>query len=282
MAVAAVLFGTSGSAARLGAPDLDPAVVAAWRVLIGGAVLLVVSCLLGCSPWRYRVRVHQLLLGSGTVAGFQLAFFSAVERLGVAQATVLAIVTAPIAAALTDHARGRAALTARWSLGVLIAGVGVTLMSNGSWTLDPVGVSLSVTAGCCFLVYASVLRTLRTDRPDIAAVATVFGGATPLALVGLLFARGRAPDTMSATMTVLYLGATATAIAYLLWTYALRHLSVRDTVLITMVEPVTATILASVVLDDPMSAITIAGIAAVSAGICHRLLHRRTPDKSSR
>ena len=72
---------------------------------------------------------------------------------------------------------------------------------------------------------------------------------------------------MVSGQSVLYLGAIATAIAYLLWTYALRHLSVRDSVLITMVEPVTATILANVMLDEPMSAITIAGIAAVSAGI---------------
>ncbi|HEY3485810.1 MAG TPA: EamA family transporter, partial [Ilumatobacteraceae bacterium] len=175
--------------------------------------------------------------------------------------------TAPVAAALADHVLGRARLTRGWVAGVAIAVAGVVVMSGGSWSLDALGWTLAIAAGCCFPVYASVLRELRSDRSELAAAATVFGGAVPLAVAGLVLTGADAPALGSESFTVLYLGLAATALAYLLWTYGLRLLTVRDTVLITMVEPITAAVLASVLVGERMSISGVVGIAAVAVGI---------------
>jgi len=189
----------------------------------------------GCAPWRFAARPATVLLGSGTVVAFQAGYFAAVERLGVAQATVVTIAAGPIAAGVLDHCRGRASMTRRWAAGAGLTVAGVAVMSSGGWSIDATGWALAVMAGCGFPVYGEVLRALGADRPRLAAV--------------------------------LYLGLVATAAAYLLWAYGLRTLPLRDTVLITMLEPVTAVLLAAAFLGEVTTLSTVVGIAAVLAGI---------------
>jgi DME family drug/metabolite transporter len=265
--MAAVLFGTSGTAARMASPVLGSAALATWRVIVGGTALVAVSWAVGCAPWRYPARAGTVLLGSATVVGFQLCYFAAVGRLGVTQATVLTISIAPVAAGVSDHVRGRARLTTRWAAGVTVAVAGVAVMGNGSWRLDTSGWVAAVLAGCCFPIYAGVLRTLATDRPGIAAVASVFGGAVPLAAVGLLASGAAAVPAVDDLPVVTYVGLVATAAAYVLWNFGLRALTVRDTVLITMVEPVTAAVLAATVLGEPLPPAGLVGIAAILLGL---------------
>ncbi|MGQ0574189.1 MAG: DMT family transporter [Pseudonocardia sp.] len=272
VAVAAALFGTSATVAQRYAPGLDAGSVAAWRLVVGGTVLVVAAWVASCAPWRFparglSTRPWTVLLGAGAVVAFQVGYFAAVERLGVGQATVLTIATSPIAAGLADHARGQAGLTGRWAAGVILAVAGIALLGGAGWTVDPAGWALAIAAGCCFPVYGAVLRALGRDRPGLAAVATVFGVAVLPAAAGLAFT-GYASLPAAADLGALaYLGVVATAVAYLLWIYGLRTLSVRDTVLVTMLEPVTAVLLAAAVLGETLPAAGVAGIAAVVAGI---------------
>lgn len=267
VAVAAALFGTSATVAQLHAPALEPVSIAAWRLIVGGTALVVASWAAGCAPWRFAARPATVLLGSGTVVAFQAGYFAAVERLGVAQATVVTIAAGPIAAGVLDHCRGRASMTGRWAAGAGLTVAGVAVMSSGGWSTDATGWALAILAGCGFPVYGEVLRTLGADRPGLAAVATVFGGAVPLAAVGVLFTDLAAVPAVGDLGAVLYLGLVATAAAYLLWAYGLRTLPVRDTVLITMLEPVTAVLLAAAFLGEVITLSAVVGIAAVLAGI---------------
>ncbi|MGD9996712.1 MAG: DMT family transporter [Ilumatobacteraceae bacterium] len=266
VAAAACLFGTASVATRLQASTTDPMVLAGWRVAVGGCALVALSWVAGCPPWRRRAPVASVALGAISVVGFQVAFFTAVDRLGVTQATVLTIGTGPIAAGVMDHVRGRASLTRRWLGGVGSAIVGVALVAGGSWHPIWFGWLSAITAGTAFPVYAGVIRDLSSERSHLTAVATVFGGAAPLAAIVAVQAREPMP-TGGELVALAYVGLVATALAYALWSSALRTIPVRDTVAITMLEPVTAAILAAAFLGETLRVAAVVGMLAVVGGV---------------
>src|SRR4051794_21306434 len=85
--IAAVLFGTTGTARALG-PDISPLGVGASRIAVGAALLAIVPAVLArraatpSQPRRWSIRV--VLAGGVGVAGYQLSFFAAVADTGVA------------------------------------------------------------------------------------------------------------------------------------------------------------------------------------------------------
>jgi DME family drug/metabolite transporter len=236
---AALLFGTSGVATRLFAPDLPPATAAGWRIVIGGGLLVLISVVAGRPPWRCSLRRWSIVVGALAFLGFQLGFFLAIGRLGVATATVVAIGTGPIVAGLLDRVLRGTALRGRWWVGVALAIAGIAVMTGANGvTLDPMGVASAVAAGCCFPVFGDAIRDLLADRPPLTAIATVFGAAILPAVV-LLGVAGTDPmDTDGTTTALLYLGVVTIATAYLLWSTGLATLTLGDAVTLTMLEPV--------------------------------------------
>src|SRR3954466_6936345 len=91
--LAAVAFGTTGTARALG-PDASPVAVGAARVIVGAALLGLVAwrgAPRADAPWSRRA----LLAGAIGIAVYQLAFFAAVRDTGVAVGTVVALGSAP-------------------------------------------------------------------------------------------------------------------------------------------------------------------------------------------
>jgi drug/metabolite transporter, DME family len=58
-----------------------------------------------------------------------------------------------------------------------------------------------------------------------------------------------------------------TAIAYALWSAGLAHLTLANTVTLTMLEPVAATVMAIAILGEPAGPTNILGIATTLAGV---------------
>src|SRR3954463_12931924 len=88
--LAAVCFGTTGTAQALGPDGLAPAGGGAARILVGGALLV----LLGGTAIRHLPR-PTLLFAAAAVATYQLSFFAAVADTGVAVGTIVAIGSGP-------------------------------------------------------------------------------------------------------------------------------------------------------------------------------------------
>ncbi|MFN8052670.1 MAG: DMT family transporter [Acidimicrobiales bacterium] len=283
MAVAAVLFGTSGVARGLGPDGADPVAVGAWRVVIGGLVLVVVAAFgrrpaapagPATVPTITRDRWWIALGGIATV-GYQLAFFAAVDRVGVGPAAVVTIGTGPIVAGLAEWVVSRRAPAATRMVGVAVALAGIVVLSGTGGGAPHVhgaaiaGWLFAVTAGCCYPVYGLATQRLMTSRPPLTAVATVFGVgaalATPVAVVATV------ADTSTwgwrGVAMVAYLGVVATGLAYALWALGLARLSLGDTVALTLAEPVAAVLLAAVVLDEPLGAVRVAGMLVVLIGV---------------
>ncbi len=92
---AAVLWGTAGTAQALAPPGFDPKVIGALRLLVGGIALLILALYrreLGrLGEWRWR----SVLLAAFFTASYQLCFFAAVAKTGVAVGTMVSIGSAP-------------------------------------------------------------------------------------------------------------------------------------------------------------------------------------------
>ncbi len=267
VALAAVLFATTGTAAELGPDSLSPQAAGAWRALIGGIGLL---------GWmwvrRRRIPIRSLdwrwaLLGGIAVAGYQLTFFDAVSRTGVAVGTLVTIGTGPIVAGVIDLVVTRRPPSARWATGAAFAIAGVALLTLDAAEIETIGVGLALIAGTTFPVYGlAAQRLMRQVEPD-AAIGVVFGVGAALLAPLAIGSGSEALASAESILTVAYLGIFTLSIAYVLWGAGLKRLTLGVVVVVTLLEPAVASLLGVVVLGEPFTAALLIGVTLVGAGV---------------
>src|SRR4051794_17094348 len=207
--VAAVLFGTTGTARALG-PDISPLGVGAARIAVGAALLALVAALLSRRGTRTaRWRLRPILLGGAGVAAYQLSFFAAVADTGVAVGTVVAIGSAPVFAGLLSRVTAGAPLDARWTActALATAGVGILVASGGGGgAVSAPGVLLALGAGLGYAGYTVAAKRLLDDGHQPEAVMARTFGAGALMLLPVLPATGFAAfSSPGAALLAVYL-----------------------------------------------------------------------------
>ena len=276
--LAALCFGTTGTAQALGAHGASPLTVGAVRVALGAALLLLAVRLVAERDAAARLARGPLVVGGLGVAGYQLCFFAAVDGTGVAVGTVVALGSAPAFAGLggwlVDGTRpGRA-----WAVATGLAGVGVALMalSGSAAEVSAPGVALALGAGASYAVFTLASKRLLDAG---AAVERVMAGVFTLGAVLLVpvLAVGDLGWLASAEglAMALWLGAVPTALAYVLFARGLRLLPAGEVATLTLAEPVTAAALGAIVLDERPGPLAVTGIALVIAGLAVLALRGR-------
>lgn len=276
--LAAVLFGTTGTAQALGPDGLSPLGVGAGRIAVGGLLLVLVAVAAGelrsVRTWPPGI-VGLLALG---VAGYQLAFFAAVQQAGVAVGTIVTIGSAPAFTGLVGALLGQGRPDARWAGATALAVLGVVLIAGGGdGSVRTGGVLLALLAAASYAVYTvAAKRLLDAGRPPVAVMAVGFGlGALLLApLVPTLATTAGA----GGWLVVLYLGVLPTAAAYVLFARGLRHLPAATVATLTLAEPVVAAALGVALLGEAVTIARVAGAALILAGLA--LLARSEPADS--
>jgi DME family drug/metabolite transporter len=263
--LAAICFGTTGTAQAIG-PGASPVAVGAARIVFGGLLLALLA-----RGLRVRLpRVGRGLIGMAcAVAVYQLSFFAAVRLTGVAVGTVVAIGTGPAAAGLLGRLVNGERLSARWAQATALAAAGVLLLAgHGGGSVDPAGVALAVTSGVGYATYTVLTkRTLAAGEAPEGVMAAGFGGAGLLLAPALILAGPDFLATPGGVAMAAYLAAVPTALAYVLFSRGLRHLSSGETATIVLAEPLTAAILGIVALGEHPSAAAGAGALLVLAGL---------------
>jgi len=273
--LAAVCFGTTGTAQALG-PSADPLAVGSARIIVGGALLLLCARLLRAALPRRPLVIGAIAVA---IAIYQLAFFAAVDQTGVAVGTVVAIGSGPAVAGLLGALVNGERLTARWAAATTLAAVGVILLvaaGGGEASIDIGGILLAVLAGSGYATYTVMAkRLLDHGAAPIGVMAAGFASAGVLLVPVLLGAGPSFLGEPGGLALALYLGAVPTALAYVLFARGLRHLSSGETTTIVLAEPLTAVALGVAVLGEQPGAIAIAGAALVLAGLAVLALPRR-------
>jgi drug/metabolite transporter, DME family len=127
--IAAVLFGTTGTAQALG-PEIEPLAVGTARIAVGAALLVLVA--LASGRFRLGGADRRLILFSGAcVAAYQATFFAAVDDTGVAVGTVVAIGSAPVFTGLLARSFAGERLTRRWAAATALGCAGVCTLVLG-------------------------------------------------------------------------------------------------------------------------------------------------------
>lgn len=272
--VAAMLWGTTGTAQSFAPPQLSSYWVGALRLAVGALFfwpMLWISdrpALSGAAlrglPWR------SVALAAVCMCVYNLAFFAGVRSSGIAIGTALALGSGPVWAGLLQALITRAWPTPAWWLGTAVAVAGVVTMATAGGAAQAVplaGVLLCLLAGLSYASYALLNQRMVTDASPAAVTASVFSCAALLAMAGAAGLSGAPRLHADDLAIVLWLGVVSTGLAYLLFSYALRHLSAATAVVLALAEPVTAFVLAILIVGERPGAVGAIGLAAVLAGL---------------
>ena len=263
--LAAVCFGTTGTAQAIG-PAASPVAVGAARIVIGGALLVLIA------RGRHVALPRRSVTAAGIAVGvcvYQLSFFAAVNLTGVAVGTVVAIGTGPAAAGALGRIVNGERLTGRWALATVCAAAGIVLLAgDGGRAVEPAGIALAITAGLGYAT-CTVLskRLIAAGSAPEAVMAAGFGGAAVLLVPVLAIAGPGFLTSAGGLGLAVYLGAIPTAVAYVLFSRGLRSLTSGETATLVLAEPLTAAALGIFALGEQPSVAAGIGAGLVLAGL---------------
>lgn len=273
---AAFLWGTGALVvnlliARFG---LSPESISFWRFVVGAVLLLALFA--RPSVWPRLQAQAGLLVGAGScMALYVLCWFLGIARIGAAVPTLIALCLPPVLVTLVAVARGRERLDAPLAatLAAALAGTALVVLREGGPAAD--ASAGTVVAGVLFSVASAVLYagfTLVSGRLSIAlgaGPATMGLTVVAAAVMGLsaLYAPLAWPNDAPPEAWLLYLGLVTAAIALLAFSWGAARLSPTALTVATLVEPLTAVLLAAVLLGQALSASQWVGAALMIGSI---------------
>lgn len=271
---AAVLWGTTGTAQTFVASQSSPYWIGALRLLIASAFFAVVV-LFGRSKsaqgmtWL-RAAWPWVVLAGIAMAAYNLCFFAGVKATGVATGTSVAIGSGPIWIGLLQGLVTRQVPRPVWWIGTLLAVMGIGLMLSGAsaqTSFNVTGFILCLGAGFAYATFTLLSKHLvGVTSPEIVTL-SVFSTAAVIAIPVAALIGGTFTGTVATWLMVSYLGFIATGIAFLLFSHALRHVAAATCVTLSLAEPMTAFLLAIVVVGERPGAVAFGGLALVIAGL---------------
>ncbi len=274
----AMLWGTTGTAQSFAPEGFDPLIIGACRLTIGGIALM----LLTLGRREIRDIVHwpwaNVILSAALTAVYQLSFFAAVARTGVAVGTIVGIGSSPVAAGILGYLFRGERPGRRWGLATASAVLGCTLLGlnrNAGVQIDLWGLILAVVAGGAYAAYSVSIKTLLETKPPNAVMALVV--CTAALLLSPLFAlRPIAWLAHPAGMAVvLHLGIFTMALSYWCFARGLMRIPVATAVTLSLAEPMTAALLAVIVVGERLPSAAWLGLGLILGGLGILALRRR-------
>ena len=284
--LAAILWGTVGVTTRaiFTLAETTALSVAFLRLALAVPVMVVTTAaVLGRRGFRAAPRHLPLMCGTGVVlAAYQLFYFGAIQRVGVAVATLVTLCTAPVIVAVIAVGLLGERLTRRLvvAAGLAITGTILLISPAEGATLDGgtgVGILLALGSALGYALITIVSRRLARQYHPLTPL-TVGFSVGAVALLPALLVEGAAVSYPPITWgLVLYLGAVPTALAYFLFTIGMRTTVATVASLVTLIEPLTAAVLAWLLFDERLGPLAIVG-AALLLGAVYLLTRVRAVD----
>ncbi|MFE6759825.1 DMT family transporter [Streptomyces sp. NPDC057684] len=279
LVVAGAAWGTAGAAASLvfRASDLGPAALSFWRCLGGLALLLVARAL---RPRRTRPAAVPRLrkavrIGVTGIAlsVFQTAYFAGVQATGLAVATVVTLGAGPVLIALgarltMGERLGGGGLSA--ALGAL-TGLAVLVLGGGGAAVRPAGVAWALVSAAGYAVMTLLTRWFGRDGRSGGQLDTVLTFAVAaVSLLPLGALEGLVPHTSQPLQVLgmlVYIASVPTALAYALYFSGAAVVRSATVSVIMLLEPVSAAVIAVVLLGERLTAPTVAGTVLMLAAV---------------
>ncbi len=286
--LAAVLWGTVGTAVKIiyGLVETNPLSIGFFRLAFSVPVLLA-ACwhMLGRRMFRMTPRDLGLMLLMGALmALYQVCYFAAIARVGVAIAVLVTLCTAPVMVALLSALLLREQLTGAIVLALACALAGTVLLiwagpeTSGVRRDTLVGVLLALGSAFGYTMLTLCSRTLAGRYHPLQPI-TIGFAAGALLLLPFALATGFAISYPAGGWALLlYLGLVPTALAYVLFLTGIRSITATVASIATLIEPLTSTVLAWLLFGEQLGPLGVFGAALLlgAIGLLYRGESRRT------
>ena len=267
------LGGTAAAITRYLVGNTDPITLAILRWGVGFAFVLP-AALIRRARWPARSDwAWVALLGVAFFGLFFILYNIAIGFTTAARAS-LALATLPLQTMMVGALLGIEPLTARKSIGVGVAVLGVVAALASGLSAAPVGAwrgELIMTAAVLCMAFYNVLSRPFIRRSSALGFLTVGMGAGAAALIvagsftgslAVLESFGR-PQWIAG----IYLGIGGGALAFILWVLALERATPTRVANTMTVNPIAASLLATQLVGEPIMLNLVIGLVAVFAGI---------------
>jgi drug/metabolite transporter (DMT)-like permease len=252
--------------------ELPPFTLVLLRVLLAAMILLPVLCAqrlplpkgMGWRPFFLIALFNNVLPFSLIVTG---QMYVASGLASILNATTPLFTVAVMAAA------GEEKLVIRRVAGVIVGLVGVVILRGsgaGFASGQGLGVLLCLAAALSYGISALIARRALSDSPALAtATFQLMASSLMMAVVAGIFERPwQLPmPGLSTWLAVLGLAALSTALAYVVFFQILRRSGATNVMLVTLLVPVTAILLGSLVLGEKISLREIVGALVIGSAL---------------
>jgi drug/metabolite transporter, DME family len=278
LVMSGLLWGTGGLTGSLlnRTAGLSSISVAAYRLTVGGVLILAFLGMTGPRMtgrrWPSGRAAWTRITAIGLLAAFyQSCYFTSVSLTSVPLATLVTIGTAPVIVLGVERVTGRG--TGR----LAIAAAGLALIGLGLLVGLPSGygeTAVLASAGMAVLAAAGFATiTLTASRPvpglddlTVTGFGFTIGGLALMPLAATLGGVSFRPGP-SAIGLLIALGTGPTAVAYTLYFRGLRTAAASTAALLSLLEPLTGTVLASVILGERLSVTGIVGAVILATAV---------------
>ncbi|WP_239132821.1 DMT family transporter [Paractinoplanes durhamensis] len=269
LVLAGSLWGAGGLTGTLLAQHtgLTSPAIGAYRLAVGGLLLVLVVLLTGRSIPRTRPQITRVVLIGLLAAEFQACYFAAVSTISVSLGTLITIGASPVLVLAAESAMGRRRADRRALATVGLAIVGLTLLigvpsSGRNLTTMLAGAGFALLAAAGFATMTVIGSRSVAGLDEMAS--TGFGftlGALVLAPIAAAGGGLTFTPTTGALSLLLLLGAGPTAMAYAAYFRGLRDAQAGTAALMALLEPLVGTVLSVLILGDRLGPAGIVGAA---------------------
>ncbi|BCR04538.1 membrane protein [Desulfuromonas versatilis] len=276
VSVSAFFWGTVGisTQAIFHQAEISAITVGFYRLAIAfPALALVAWFAIGRAGFNIRApHLLRMTLIGGMLAGYQVFYFSAIGYVGVSIATLVTLCTSPVLVALASAVFLKERLN-RWawaSLASALAGTACLVgfpQGQSEQTQLLVGCALALGSAAGYAAVTLLGKSLggRYHPALSAAVSFGAGGLALLPLADLGSMGASYPQEVWAGL--LYIGLVPSALAYLLFFCGIRYIPATSASILTLIEPLTATVLAWLIFDERLGSLGLLGAVLLFAAI---------------
>lgn len=255
---AGFLWGTGAMVVNLliARHGFTPENISFWRFVVGSIVLLAVFGRPGL--WAAVRPQLGIVVGAGVaMAAYVLCWFLGIERIGAAVPTLIALCLPPVLVTIVALLRGRERLDLSLVV-VLAAALAGTVMIVARHGTSTDAASGQIVAGVLFSIASAVLYAGFTLVSGRLSTSLGAGPATTCLTIVAAAAMGVSalyrplhwPAEVPPQAWFLYLGVVTAALALLAFSWGAARLSPTALTVATLVEPLTAVVLAAVFLGE--------------------------------
>jgi DME family drug/metabolite transporter len=223
------------------------------------------------------------------MAAFQITYFTAVTLAGIGITALVAICSAPVMIAALAVLVLRERLTGRVMVSIALGVLGTALLVADPRTVAPaaprfaMGAVLALGAALSYALYVVVAKAALARTGPLPLAAMTFTVAAVLLTLPVVWVEAPVTQLARGWPWLVYLGAVTTAVAYALYTAGLRHVPAAVAGVVSLFEPLTATLLGTLLFHERLGATGITGGLLLFAAVTLSLTGGQAPSlRSSR